>query len=245
MTGTAGGNLISGHRWARPKGTNQEEPAEYYDGKEWLALPDGFDPDGVDSVNHSSLSGAVGFGKIGNFYTSNRGVWPEPFPDYDFDSPEHKAKRDAWIARTNEIWSYRFRFRRKGCKSRAPTRCCLYTIRVRLEFNVVELPGNDVVVVCPEALRSNAHTFFMGDPLLEMAAHEAGHHMFNPDEYPTGAFDPTVNGDGAVGGIDPTTLMGSNTEVVKKRHYKAALEMLARLVFTKFGRLYLYEAVDP
>ncbi len=238
VTGTAGGCPWAGHRWARATGANAMAPNEYHDGTAWRALPAGF---ALTGTNHS----AIGFYKSGaSFVSTSGGTWPGTFADYNFNSKKYKKRRKAWIDSTHEVWSHKFHIRRKTCKSSKGTRCCIYTVDVALSFTTVNAHAAGVIAVCPGALRSNASIWFLDDSRIEVAAHEAGHHMDNPDEYAGGAVDPSLNGDGAVNGIDADCIMGANLTKVKKRHYHAFCAMVKKLIKAKYGRDYDYIAVQ-
>ena len=122
--------------------------------------------------------------------------------------------------------------------------CCNYSVEVTLGFTIVSAHASGVVLVCAGPLRSNMDTWFMDDDRIAVAAHEAGHYMDNPDEYVGGALDTSVNGDGAVNGIDADCLMGQNLTVVKKRHYAAFAIMVRRLVNGAYGLDAEYQVVD-
>ena len=68
--------------------------------------------------------------------------------------------------------------------------------------------------------------------------------MDNPDEYVNGAVDTSLNDDGAVNGIDADSIMGQNLTKVKTRHYHGFVEMNKRIIKTKYGHDYEYEAVE-
>ncbi|WP_437934760.1 hypothetical protein [Sorangium sp. So ce341] len=238
VTGTAGGCPWAGWRWGRATGLNAMQPNEYYDGTAWVALPAGF---ALTGTNHS----AVSFYKTGTTFTSMvGGTWPEAFADYDFNSVTYTKRRADWVKNTHDVWTDKFHIRRKTCRSHKGTRCCIYTVEVTLTLNVVTTYSTGVIGVCPGALRSNAANWFLDDARIEVAAHESGHHMDNPDEYAGGAVDPTLSGDGAVAGIDDHSIMGANMTKVKKRHYHAFADMTTKLIKAKYGRDYDYEVVD-
>jgi len=238
VTGTAGGCPWAGYRWGRSTGANAMAPNEYHDGTNWCALPAGF---ALTGTNHS----AVAFYKSGASYVSTGGgTWPGSFTDYNFNSKKYKKRRKAWINNTHTVWTNKFYIRRKKCKSSKGTRCCIYTVDVKMTFTVVTAHAAAVIAVCPGALRSNASIWFLDDARIEVAAHEAGHHMDNPDEYAGGAVDPALAGDGAVAGIDADSIMGANLSKVKKRHYHAFAEMTKKLVKAKYGREYDYIVVE-
>jgi hypothetical protein len=236
ITGTAGGCPWPGHRWARPKGLSMV-PAEYHDGKSWLPLPKGFVP---SATNYQ----AVGFYQSGtSFVGVSGGTWPEPFTDYDFNSATYKGVRSKWTTQIHAQWTDCFAIRRVGCSSDKSVTCCRYGVTASAAFNEVTSYGADVVLLAPGALRSNAGLWFMGDT-RNMPAHETGHHLDNPDEYPGGAVDPSLSGDGAKAGIDPDCIMGQNLSKTKKRHYHAFVEMTGKLVNGKTGGNDTFEAID-
>ena len=236
ITGTAGGCPWAGHRWARPKGMSMV-PAEYHNGTAWVPLPAGFTP---SATNYQ----AVGFYRSGTkFVGASGGTWPEAFADYDFNGNKYKKVREKWSKQAHDQWSDKFLIERQGCKSDKSVTCCRYKVEMTLTFAVVATYGNDVVLFAPGNLRSNAGLWFMGDT-SNMAAHETGHHLDNPDEYAGGAVDTTLSGDGAVNGIDADSIMGQNMTKTKKRHYHAFAKMTAKLVNGASGRSDKYKVVD-
>lgn len=240
ITGTAGGLPWAGFRWGRATGTNTMAPNQYYDGTTWRALPTGF---AITGTNHSAV-GLVRSGSNWVIPDHTTATWPGSFTDYNFNSPQYTNRRAAWVTDTHDRWSDRFHLRRHDCPSAVATLCCRYGVDVTLQFNVVTTWSQGTVVLSAGNLRSNAHNWFMDDPDIEMAAHEAGHHMENPDEYAGGAVDTTLNGDGAVNGIDAHNIMGQDMSRPKKRHYHAFATMLGRLVQSRYGRAYTYDVVD-
>jgi outer membrane protein OmpA-like peptidoglycan-associated protein len=240
VTGTAGGCPWAGRRWARVTGANDMAPDQYYDGSNWVAMPAGFSYTGTNY-------GAIAFWKHGTKFEStdgSGGTWPGAFADYDFNSAKYTTLRNTtWVNVTHDVWSRKFDIRRKDCHSEPKNKCCRYPLEVSLAFNTVASLVAEVIAVCPGKLRSNAANWFMDEPRVRVAAHESGHHMDNPDEYAGGAVDPTLNGDGAVNGIDADCIMGQNLTGVKKRHCHAFAEMVQKLIKAKYGRDSIYEAV--
>lgn len=240
FNGKAGGCPWDGYRWGRGTGVNAMVPNEYHDGSGWKAFPKAFKlkPD---------LYGTLAFYKDGKDFkqAGGTGTWPEAFADYDFDSAAYTKRRKEWVDTTHTVWTDSFNFRRKDCKSKAANHCCLYSLEVKLEFLIQAKWADGVTAICPGDLRSNTATWFMGDSRLEMAAHETGHHMDNPDEYLNGAVDTTLNGDGAVNGIDADCIMGQNMTKVKKRHCHAFADMQKRLIKKAYGKEYEYDTVAP
>jgi hypothetical protein len=164
---------------------------------------------------------------------SKSAVWPDPVLDYKHE--DYSARREAWIKDSNARWSGVWKLRRKGCKSDKDKVCCSYDVKLVFSMEKVESYTDDVICLSPGYLRSNAGLLFYGDERISMAAHEVGHLVGLPDEYHKGAVDTGVNGDGAVNGLDDTTLMGSDLSdekknQIKKRHY-ANFAVMARNLF--------------
>ncbi len=238
VTETAGGCPWDKHRWGRSTVLNAMQPNQYYNGTAWVALPVGFT---AGATNYQGTT----FVKSGTkFVGRNGGEWPEAFAEYDFDSAKYTKKRADWCKTTHDVWTDQFPLHRKTCASEKGTHCCLYSVEVNMAFNTVTTGDTDVVYMAPGSWRANAANWAMDDSNLQVAAHEAGHHMDNPDEYAGGAVNPTVNGDGAVNGIDANCIMGQNLTVAKKRHYGGFVAMLKRIIKTKYGKDYEYEAID-
>ncbi len=238
VTGQAGGCPGNGHRWGRATTLNTMVPDQYYDGTNWVALPAGFTPGATNYFGRTfSKSGTSFVGRSG-------GTWPEAFAEYDFNSAKYTKIRADWCTTAHTIWSDVFAIRRKNCESEKKTDCCRYTVDVAMEFNVVAADGADVVFMAPGSFRADAKNWAMDEPNQKVAAHEVGHHMDNPDEYLNGAVDTTLNSDGAVNGIDDDSIMGQNLTKVKTRHYHGFVAMTKRIIKTKYGLEYDYEAVD-
>jgi hypothetical protein len=143
----------------------------------------------------------------------------------------------------HSYWTEKWALRRHGCTSDASVHCCKYDVEVNLSYNKPAPYSADVILVGPGNYRSNASTFFMGDTRLGTVPHEIGHLMDNPDEYLHGANDPTLNGDGAVNGIDEQCIMGSEMLTVKKRHFHAFPVMLQKLIKAAYGNNDTYDVV--
>lgn len=237
ITGTAGGCPWAGHRWARPSGMSMV-PAQYWDGAAWVALPAGFVP---GATNYQ----AIGFYKSGaNFVSPSApgGSWPEAFADYKYDKPPYSTARAAWEKHIHNKWTDKWVLRRNGCKSDKDATCCRYTVEVVATFKEVKTYDSHVTILAPGAQRSNAALWFMGGG-GDVAAHETGHHMDNPDEYAGGAVDTTINGDGAVNGIDADSIMGQNLTKTKRRHYGPFAKMTAKIYKKKSGKTVTFKAV--
>jgi hypothetical protein len=84
---------------------------------------------------------------------------------------------------------------------------------------------------------------FLGEPRLAVAAHEFGHHLANPDEYNGAKVDTSLNEDGAVNGIDPSSIMGAGLGAVKKRHFRTVCTHFAKIIKDTYGKSYTYQAL--
>lgn len=109
----------------------------------------------------------------------------------------------------------------------------------------VETWQKHTIAVCNGEFRSNSGCFSMEDEDVNMAAHEVGHLIGMPDEYKCKGIDADVNGDGAVNGIDSTSIMGSSMDKVKKRHYANFATVTGIQVSEKLGRKIAFLAGDP
>ncbi|MBM3752512.1 MAG: hypothetical protein FJW38_00845 [Acidobacteria bacterium] len=237
VNGKAGGCPENGHRWGRALNLNHMQPDQYYDGNAWVALPAGFAPGATNYFGATFVKSGT------KFVARYGGTWPETFADYDFNDAKYVKKRADWCQKAHDVWTDALMIKRKECRSDDGVRCCLYDTDLTMTITEVTTSGDDVIYMAPGGWRSDAGNFAFDDPDLKMAAHEAGHHLDNPDEYAGGAVDPTINTDGAVNGIDATTIMNS-TELVKKRHYHGIVEMTKRIIKKKYGKDYVYEAID-
>ncbi len=232
ITGFGGDFPWENHRWARCK-KGEMWPNEYWDGKVWKAIPKSAKLDGPDF-------GTLPLTKTGNvmhWVESTSAIWPEPVQDYDFES--YQSKRTAWMNDSKKRWSGIHTLKRKACQAPKDKVCCNYEVELDFKMEKVDLYSQDVICLSPGSLRSNAGLMFYDEPRLAMAAHEVGHLIGLPDEYEGGAVDTLINGDGAVNGLDDTTLMGTGADEVeiskiKKRHYSTLL-VLARSLYKNNG----------
>ena len=232
ITGIGGDFPWENHRWARCK-KGEMWPHEYWDGKVWKAIPKSAKLVGPDFGTLPLIK----TGNIVHWVKSKSAIWPDPVEDYDYDS--YQSKRIAWMEDSKKRWSGVHTLKRKACPAPKEKVCCNYEVELDFIMEKVDSFSQDVICLSPGSLRSNAGLMFYNGSQLAMAAHEVGHLIGLPDEYEGGAVDTSVNGDGAVDGLDDTTLMGTGedaTEVskIKKRHYSTFL-VLARSLYKNNG----------
>jgi outer membrane protein OmpA-like peptidoglycan-associated protein len=232
ITGVGGDFPWADHRWARAK-KGEMFPNEYWDGKAWKAIPASAALGGAD---FGTLPLIQKGGKV-VWVSSDSAIWPDPVEDYKHS--DYEAKRQVWIKDSHKRWTGVWKVKRKACTATKDKPCCSYEVWLDFEMDLVDTFGNDVLCLAPGSLRSNAGLMFYGETRVAMAAHEVGHLVGLPDEYVSGAVDPAVNADGAVNGIDGTTLMGSSlndesNNKIKTRHYSNFLAM-ARTLHQKNG----------
>ena len=227
-------------RWGRSTVAGME-PEEYHNGSEWKPIPANW-KDSTFDYN------SVAFVKKGSKWVSvddSSDVFPGGFEDYDINVAVYVEQRRRMVQATHDLWTDILRIKRNNCPSDPGTRCCRYDVEVNIAFNEVFSYGAHTIAMCPGDLRAHARCWYMGGD-ANVAAHETGHHLDNPDEYLNGAIDPAVNVPGEivngvqVAGTD--TLMGRGTKL-RKRHLKAIVEMNKRLIKKAYGRDYEYVAV--
>jgi hypothetical protein len=222
----------NGYRWMKSVAGNNV----YWDGAAWQNLPAGFAL--IDANNF-----AVGFYKTGATYTCQYGgTWPEAFTDWDLTAADKQARIQAWTDNIHTVWTGKFDIKRHECQSTAPL-CCRYSTTASAVFTLEAAFAAGMLVIADGNIRSNDSLWFIGEPRIAVAGHEFGHHLGNPDEYAGSALDTTLNGDGAVAGIDADSIMGQNLTNVKKRHYRTICTHFAAMVQTLTGKTYTYEAV--
>lgn len=218
-------------RWARST-SSQMRPDEYWDKGKWQKIP--FTP---LAPEYGTLP-IIKTGEKFHWIQSADYPYPGTFPDYKWE--DFAPKRDAWIKDSMRRWTGVHSLKRRGCTAPSDKTCCTYDVEFDFGLEKVSSYEEEVLCLAPSLQRSNAALLFYGDNRIAMCAHEAGHLVGLPDEYPGGAVDTTVEGDGAAKGIDQTTLMGSSLQdemknQIKVRHYGTfALQM--RKVFAQSGQ---------
>ncbi|HQF54566.1 MAG TPA: hypothetical protein PK208_05575, partial [Fibrobacteria bacterium] len=229
---------FAGYRFGRVSGVGSL-PNEYFDGEKWKKMPRGFVPQ--DGEYNAKAFVPLESNPVMEFFVGRKYgmegheefVWPDTFADYSYDAPKYTKKRASWIKDTKTRWSGKFKLRSKGCVGQHKGAGGGHPVRLDFSMSLKERFEPHVIGLCPGNLRSNARCFFYGESRIAMAAHEVGHLVGLPDEYVGGAVDPTINGDGAVAGIDATTLMGQSLGNVKKRHFVNFAEMANRIAKKK------------
>ncbi len=208
---------------------------KYWNGNAWVNLPRRF-------VLHDGNNFCVGFYKQGNNYTCQYGgTWPERFADWNIDSPPNRRRITQWRDNIITTWNNKFDIKRRGCQSGADW-CCRYQTEFDVSFEKKNALSAGTLIVAPGNIRSNDSLWFLAEPRLAVAAHEFGHHLGNPDEYAGAAIDASLNGDGAVNGIDADSIMGQNLTHVKWRHFRTICRHLAQMVKDQTGLDYRYRA---
>jgi hypothetical protein len=224
----------NGYRWMKSAGLGKK----FWDGAAWQSLPAGF-------VLADSNNFAVGFYKQGTSFTCQYGgTWPENFTDWNVDAPDKQSTITGWTNNIKTTWTGKFDFKRKDCKS-SDKKCCRHTTKAAVTFSKQANFATGMLIIADGNIRSNDSLLFLGETRIAVAAHEFGHHLGNPDEYAGAAIDTTLNGDGAVNGIDADSIMGQNLTKVKVRHFREIGKAFTDAVKTAYGKTYEFLVVPP
>jgi hypothetical protein len=152
----------------------------------------------------------------------------------------------TWEARIPTVWSNIFDIKRDQCPSTDP-QCCRYHTQFTASFNAVDTWSKGTIVMGAnrEYVRSTVTCWCMGDSRANLPAHEFGHLIGNPDEYPKGSTLDTTISDGPAPGICPDSIMGVNLSTVKARHFRSIMMQLSMMVDTAGNQKYgfTYQAV--
>ncbi|MGB5139340.1 MAG: hypothetical protein WBP29_12480, partial [Candidatus Zixiibacteriota bacterium] len=191
--GLIAGFRISGDwRWMKQVGVTNK----FWNGESWQDLPTGF-------VLQNGNNYSTGFYRNEGHYVSQLGgEWPETFADYDIDSSTNRNKIRDWKDNIETTWTGKHYIKRRSCESTA-AECCRFPVEAHVEILKRDAFASGTLIIANGNIRSNDSLWFLGEPRIAMAAHEFGHHLGNPDEYQTVRTDTSLNGDGAVNGVDP------------------------------------------
>lgn len=241
ITGSVPGCPRPNERWGRST-VGDMIPEIYHDGTSWQPIPAAWLTSSTFDYN------SVAFHKKGSKWVAlDYEPWEFPggFEDVDEDDPLWEASQQKMVQATHDLWTDILQTQREDCKSEPGTRCCRYDVEVNIKFKKAKKWGKHTIAMCPGDQRAHASCWYMGgDP--NVAAHETGHHLDNPDEYLNGAIDPAVNVPGEIVNgvqVDGTdTLMGRGTKL-RVRHLKAIAEKNADLIKAAYGRTYKYIGV--
>jgi type VI secretion system VgrG family protein len=212
----------------------------YWNGNTWVPVPP--PPSWSDPIG-TKLYGMAVWQELGVVKTQFGTLpWPDPVPEWSARALEAKETRlDDASGAIGSYWTHEFELKRESCLSNAPE-CCRYTVRCSVSFVETSIKRGGIILSESDS-RANSGAWPM-DLDNRTAAHEYGHHLGNPDEYVgAGSVDPTVNGDGAIAGIDDESLMGEGYDI-RRRHYKPICGALSHLVSTHLGKTYTYTVVD-
>jgi len=215
-------------------------PMQYWNGAAWVAVPVAWTQQ--LGVRNRLLDMAVWTEAGVNRTQYGTLAWPGVVPPWQpADVALAATVLPRWTTAINTTWTNKFDLERIECRS-TETQCCRYKTRCAVAFNQVAAKTDTNIVLAPNRGRSEANVWSMqgGDV---MPTHEFGHHLGNPDEYAGAGVDTSLNGDGAVNGIDPNSIMGQNMTTVKARHYRTICQHLAAMVSAQVGRTYTYRAV--
>jgi type VI secretion system VgrG family protein len=209
----------------------------FWDGTNWVPVPATWlDPQNI-------LLYPIAVWQEGGVNHTQRGTlaWPGTVPAWGPTETALAATTlPTWTTNINSAWTNKFDLKRVECRS-TNLQCCRYKTRCSVTFSQVATGGGGIVLA-GNAGRSNAGVWSLHGR-AGMPPHEFGHHLGNPDEYEGGVrVDRSNNSDGAVRGVDATSIMGVGT-TVKVRHYNAVCQHLAAMVRTQFARTYTYTAV--
>lgn len=218
----------------------QDNDHVYWDGSEWQPLPDGFVLTSENYYTEAFYDN--GSGQKGRFGFD----FPETFPPWTTTDAQLQAVFTRWAAAIKDRWSKHFKLRRDDCEATAIDHsCCTYPLLyfIRLIKKASYSSGDLIIVEQDVREDSECFTTHMED---WVAVHEYGHWIGLGDEYEGGGgIDRSLNEDGAVNGIDPTSVMGGTGDgvIFKKRHYLTTAEGHELNVQRDRGKSYTYEPV--
>jgi hypothetical protein len=238
------GGKFKGHRnwWYAKKRRGEAEKLDgavgagnlyYWDGNAWLNVPTLW-----TSPAGTRCSGFAVWREDGEVKTQfGRKPWPDPVP-FNWPASNVTALPEMladWVTDIGKIWSEKFEIERATCH----TGCCSHELSCRPQFEEVSVKERGVVIIAANSARANDSAWSWNMPSTT-AAHEFGHHLGNPDEYPgAGSVDPKVEGDGAIAGIDDEGLMGGGA-TVRSRYYGTVAIAFGLAAREAFGAPFMF-----
>jgi type VI secretion system VgrG family protein len=239
-TGGRIGGRFDGHSnwwYCKKSRAGGAEGLVFWDGEAWRPVPKTFN----DDLGTKLLGNGVWVEKGVTKVQMGQLAWPDAVPEWSAAALTGKDDRLAEIAEDIEAgWSGTFELERDQCRSEDP-RCCRYSIRCEVDFVEVAAKRRGIILAENDS-RANAGAWPY-DVDVQTAQHEFGHRLGNPDEYPGAtSVDPSVNGDGAVVGIDKEGLMGEGWEL-RRRYWDSICEAFTKLVQRETGTSFTYSIV--
>jgi hypothetical protein len=159
LVGTVKGCPYESYRWGRAAGAGPV-PNQYHDGDKWVPMPPGHTPSPKEYSAYGFIQSGTRYVRCGE----SSAIWPDPFPDYDFDEPRFVKKRKDWKSDTDTRWSRKFLIRPRHCKQGTRPGGCGYPLGLNLELEKVTAWKEDAIAVCKGIFRSNAGCFSLEDP---------------------------------------------------------------------------------
>jgi hypothetical protein len=219
-------------------GSKGAEELVYWNEEAWVAVPKTWESD-----LGTKLSG-VAVWRENDVVKTQHGTrgWPDTLIDW---TPAKRATVPARLLEMeNDIileWTQIFDVKRHGCLSIDP-QCCRHPVDCDVKFVEVAVKRKGIILAQNFA-RANASAWpFSTD--ARTAAHEFGHHLGNPDEYPGAtSVDASVNTDGAVAGIDDEGLMGSGS-TIRRRYFDDICAALSKSVARETDKTFSFSPVE-
>ncbi|PRP97582.1 Phage-related baseplate assembly protein [Enhygromyxa salina] len=210
----------------------------FWNGAQWLPVPNSWtDPHGVNL--YGTAVWREPYGVVATQH--GQSPWPDPLPSEQRPAADVSAALDRWKNAIGSTWSGKHQLGRVECGSPFIPECCRLNVEFNVDFVETDVRMGRTIVVADNTARANVRAWPLSS-VDNVAAHEFGHLLGNPDEY-IGAtsVDSSVNGDGAVNGIDTDSIMGKDQDVVRLRHYQTICDALSRAVMQKLGKQWTFK----
>jgi type VI secretion system VgrG family protein len=221
-------------------GSKGAEGLVYWNGETWVAVPNSW----TDDLG-TKLSGMAVWRENGVVKTQfGKQPWPQPDTVKDWTPAQRSKVTDRlWELEYDimDLWAEAFDVKRDGCLSADP-RCCRHPVDCDVKFVEVAVKRKGIILAQNFARANESAWPFETD--ARTAAHEFGHHLGNPDEYPgAGTVDASVNTDGAVAGIDKKGLMGSGW-TIRRRYFDDICTALSKNVARETDKTFRFSPVE-